>query len=320
MALDVHEHAAAPVVHTIPRRYVALGLIVVAIILLGALLLIRHDLSSNSPNGATTAETFNPSSTGVVNSVTQIPKAVVDAVGVTSPGGPTSAPAPAPAVGGGSGSGGSGGSGGGGSPIWQASSHGVVDLPVVFFYGAEFSPYAAAERWALIAALSRFGTFGAGSIGDMTSSASIAFPTIESFTFSHTTYRSIWLSLQTVERYSSLDPTGGQYTALQTLSAHQAIAVASYDTSDSTFPFLDIANRYVQVGSGFSPSVLQGLSQSEIASALSDPTSPVTQSVVAAANEITAAICTVTGNRPVKACDARGVEAANDKMGIAASG
>ena len=32
-------------------------------------------------------------------------------------------------------------------------------LPVVFFYGAEFAPYAAAERWPLILALSRFGTF-----------------------------------------------------------------------------------------------------------------------------------------------------------------
>ncbi len=307
MALDVHEHAAAPVVHTIPRRYVALGLIVVAIILLGALLLIRHDLSSNNPNGVATAETFNPSPTGVVNSVTQIPKAVVDAVGVTSPSGPISAPTPAT---------------GGGStgPVWLASSHGVVDLPVVFFYGAEFSPYAAAERWSLIAALSRFGTFGAQSLGDMTSSSSIAFPSTESFTFSHASYRSIWLSLQTVERYSSLDPTGGQYTALQTLSPHQAIAVAAYDTSESTFPLLDIANRYIQVGSGFSPSVLQGLSQSQIASALSDPTSPVTQSVVAAANEITAAICTVTGDRPAEVCNARGVEAANDKMGIGVSG
>ena len=37
--------------------------------------------------------------------------------------------------------------------------NGGPPLPVVFFYGAEFAPYAAAERWPLILALSRFGTF-----------------------------------------------------------------------------------------------------------------------------------------------------------------
>jgi hypothetical protein len=29
----------------------------------------------------------------------------------------------------------------------------------VFFYGAEFAPYAGAERWPVVVALSRFGSF-----------------------------------------------------------------------------------------------------------------------------------------------------------------
>ena len=49
-----------------------------------------------------------------------------------------------------------------GSPaLWQASGTDGVTRPVVFFYGAEFAPYAAAQRWPVIVALSRFGTFGA---------------------------------------------------------------------------------------------------------------------------------------------------------------
>ena len=117
-------------------------------------------------------------------------------------------------------------------------------------------------------------------------------PTRPTFTFWHAQYTSIWVDLQTVERYSSLDPTGAGYTPLQTPTARQAASVAVYDTSAKTFPLLDIANHYVLVGSSFSPSVLDGLSQSQIADDLAFPTSPVTQAILASANEITAAICT----------------------------
>jgi adenosine/AMP kinase len=96
--------------------------------------------------------------------------------------------------------------------------------------------------------------------------------------------------------------------------------VAAYDTSPTTFPLLDIANRYTLVGSSFTPSVLNNLSQAQIVASLSEPTSPVTQAVVAAANEITAAICSVDGERPGAVCSARGVVAADQKMQIPGSG
>ncbi|HEY2213493.1 MAG TPA: hypothetical protein VGH31_00450, partial [Acidimicrobiales bacterium] len=93
-------------------------------------------------------------------------------------------------------------------------------------------------------------------------------------------------------------------------------AVSSYDTSSATFPLLDIANRYVLVGSSFTPSTLAGLSQSQIAADLAVPQNPVAQAVLSSANEITAAVCTVTGQRPGKVCHARGVLAADQKMHI----
>ena len=74
------------------------------------------------------------------------------------------------------------------------------------------------------------------------------------------------------------------------------------------------------VGSGFAPSVLTGLSQSQIAADLAYPTSPVTQAIVASANEITAAICSVTGQRPAAVCGARGVVAADARMSISPTG
>jgi hypothetical protein len=108
--------------------------------------------------------------------------------------------------------------------------------------------------------------------------------------------------------------------SLQIPTARQAASVAVYDTSARTFPLLDIANHYVLVGSSFSPSVLDGLSQSQIADDLAYPTNPVTQAILASANEITAAICTVTGQRPAAVCNAHGVDLADAKMGVHKSG
>jgi hypothetical protein len=300
MSPDAHEQAAVPVVHPIPRRYVALGLIVLAVILLAVLIVIR-DNGGQSPTA--TAETFTPAPSSLVDPLTRLPASTIDAVGVTSAAGAITPPTPTR------------------SPsLWQGSTHGVVALPVVFFYGSEFSPYAAAERWSLIVALSRFGSFGSNSLGLMQSSSTTAFADTATFTFSNTTYRSIWLNLQTVERYSTLNPTGATYSTLQAPSAREAASVATYDGSGPTFPLLDIANHYVLVGSGFSPSILAGLSQSQIVTDLGYPTNPVTQAVVSSANEITAAICSVTGQRPTAACSAHGVTVADVKMGIVPTG
>ena len=70
------------------------------------------------------------------------------------------------------------------------------------------------------------------------------------------------------------------------------------DDPQGSIPFLDIANRYVVTGSSFSPQVLQGLSRSQIAAELAEPSSAVAQAIDGAANAITAAITAVTGNQP----------------------
>ena len=64
-------------------------------------------------------------------------------------------------------------------------------------------------------------------------------------------------------------------------------------------------------GASFSPAVLAGVTQ-EPDRGLPDLTGrPLTQAVVAAANEITAAICSVDGSKPDAVCESRGVLAAD---------
>jgi hypothetical protein len=60
------------------------------------------------------------------------------------------------------------------------------------------------------------------------------------------------------------------------------------------------------------PAVLAGMTWAGVAAALRDPSSSVAQGVDGAANVITAAICTITGNQPSAVCSSstiRGLEA-----------
>ena len=288
------EPAPAPPLRHIPRRYLALGLIVVAICLLGALVLVRDN---SGPSTSSTVETFSPAPSSLVSTLTSVPASVYDTVGVSSPDLPVAPPQPA---------------GNGNAPMWRARADGGPLVPVVFFYGAEFAPYAAVQRWPLILALSRFGTFR--QLGLMESSATTAFASLSTFTFWDVSYTSKYLILQSVERYSSLNPTGARYLRLQTPDARQAAAVANYGASANTFALLDVANRFVLNGASFAPGVLAGLSQGQIAGDLDTPASPLTQAVVTAANEITASICAVDGDQPDALCESRGVLAADPKI------
>jgi hypothetical protein len=296
MSLPAPEPASTTTLRHIPRRYLALGLIVVAIVLLGALVLVRDN---SGPSTTSTVETFSPASSSLVSTMTSVPASVYDAVGVSSPANPVQAPQPA---------------GNGDAPLWMATAGGGPPMPVVFFYGAEFAPYAAVQRWPLILALSRFGTFN--QLGLMQSSGSTAFADLSTFTFWNVSYSSKYLILESVERYSSLNPTGGRYLRLQTPDSKQAAAIASYGQGANTFALTDVANRYVLNGASFAPGVLFGLSQTQIAGDLATPASPLTQAVVTAANEITASICAVDNDKPSAVCDSHAVAAADQELKI----
>jgi hypothetical protein len=286
------ELASAPALRQIPRRYVALGLIILAIALLGTLVLVRDN---STPSSSSTVETLNAAPASLVSSL-DLPESVYDTVGVSSPTNPVTPPRPTGSTG-----------------LWQATADdGGPALPVVYFYGAEFAPYAAAQRWPLVLALSRFGTFG--QLGLMQSSATTAFPDLSTFTFWQVGYSSKYVILQPVERYSSLNPTGASYLSLQTPDARQAAAVSQYSSGSDTFALTDVANKFVLSGSSYSPAVLDGMSQSQIAGYLGTPTAPLTQAIVAAANELTATICAVDGQKPGAVCQSRGVQEADELL------
>ena len=59
-----HAPVPTPVLRQIPRRYVALGLIILAIALLGTLVLVRDN---SAPSSSSTVETFNAAPSSLVS-------------------------------------------------------------------------------------------------------------------------------------------------------------------------------------------------------------------------------------------------------------
>jgi 6,7-dimethyl-8-ribityllumazine synthase len=63
-------------------------------------------------------------------------------------------------------------------------------------------------------------------------------------------------------------------------------------------------------GATYSPQLLAGLTQAEIASHLTDPTNSVTQAVIGTANIVSASVCAGTKQQPAAVCTSKGVQAA----------
>ena len=101
-------------------------------------------------------------------------------------------------------------------------------------------------------------------------------------------------------------PFGHAY--LQQPTAQQQALFARY--GGGSIPFVDIGNRYLLPQVQYVPSALAGLSWSQVAAAMRDPSSLVARDIDGAANMITAAICTLTHGQPGGVCQSAGVKAA----------
>ncbi|MGH9066986.1 MAG: DUF929 family protein [Acidimicrobiales bacterium] len=275
---------------------IAIVSVAVVIIVVGALVAVME--VGGGGGKSTTASAANAASPDIVHAVTQVPPATLAKVGAGSAAavGPPKAvkTSPLPAL---------------------LTKNGK---PEILYIGAEYCPYCAAERWPMIVALSRFGTFS--NLGTTTSSSSDVYPSTQTFTFYGSHYTSKYVSFTPVETQTNHKGANGQYTPLQTPTAAQAKLLAKYDVppytqSSNGIPFVDFANRYIVVGASYSPQILQGLARGTIAGSLSDPSSAPAKSIDATANYLTASICETTHGQPGKVCNASGVKAAAAKLG-----
>jgi hypothetical protein len=266
------------------RLLLAGGSIVVVIAVVVAFVLVKATShgSSNTAKGASNGPT-GAALTSVVNQATSVPASVLNQVGSGS--GQVSA-LPMTLKGG---------------TLLQSGGK-----PEMLYIGAEYCPYCGAERWAMVVALSRFGTFTG--LATVHSSSTDVYPNTPTWTFAHATYTSKYLTFVPVEMYTNI-PQGNGYTTLETPTNAETAIMGKWDAppyvpqnDQGSFPFVDFGNKYMIAGASYSPQVLAGHTWAQVATALNDPSSPIAKGADGTANYITAAICKLTNNQPASAC------------------
>ena len=266
------------------RILIAGGSVLVVIVIIVAFIVIKASSSPSTPAKTAANGPTGAALASVVAKVTSVPASTLNTVGEGG-GAVTNKPATIP-----------------GSTLTADGK------PEMLYMGAEYCPYCAAERWAMIVALSRFGTFSG--LATVHSSSTDVYPNTPTWTFAHATYTSKYLTFTPVELETNI-PTSTGYTTLDKPTSAQSALMSKYDnapyisSSDAgSIPFVDFGNKYMIVGASYTPQVLSGLSWATIATDLSNPGSSVAKAVDGTANYITAAICKMTGNQPASACTA----------------
>jgi hypothetical protein len=172
--------------------------------------------------------------------------------------------------------------------------------PAIVFVSEESCPFCAAERWSVVVALSHFGTWS--HLGSTTSSATDVYPDTATLSFRTAVYQSTELTLRTTELADNAGRPLQAQTPLDTrlIDAFDVPPYVNSADQSGAVPFLDIANRYILAGAQYNPQVLAGLSAAQIASQLSNPSSPVAQAIDGSAQVIIAAIDQVLHTKTVR--------------------
>lgn len=253
------------------------GILAVIVIVVGFVIWKSANSNPNNLAGGASNGPTGAALTTVVNDVTGVPASTLNTVGA------------------------GGSSLNGGIKAISGSPLTANGKPEVFYDGAEYCPYCAADRWGMIVALSRFGTFtGLKTIHSSTTDNPANIPT---WTFYGSTYTSPYITFTPVEETGNvIDPATGNYPTLQTATAAQTALLQKND-SNGSIPFIDFGGKYVQTGDlpMLSPSNLTG-NWEKIAGDLKNPSTSNAKAVDAAANFTTAAICKLTNNQPATAC------------------
>jgi hypothetical protein len=196
---------------------------------------------------------------------------------------------------------------------------GVVALtangkPELLYYGAEWCPYCAAQRWPLAVALSRFGTLS--ELGQTHSTVNDQPSNIATLSFHGAKFTSKYLAFTAVEYQDVNGKT------LDTPTKEQQSLVSQLDTpkyvggnSSGGIPFISWGNQFVSSGAFFDPGLLSGKTHKDIANDVHSGSGADGKAINGSANVITAAICQMTHNQPGNVCNSSAIKSIAGKLG-----
>lgn len=160
------------------------------------------------------------------------------------------------------------------------------DGKLVFIYiGAEYCPFCAAERWAIVMALSHFGNWSnLQPIYSAPPQIEPNYPNIPTYTFVNAIYKSNQIAFWSVEltnRYNNV--------SLQKMNSIEQQLFNTYDPSGS-IPFISVGGIYFRIGSGVSPALFVGLSFQDVLQQINSKQGPIYQTVFQESQQLTNAI------------------------------
>jgi thiol-disulfide isomerase/thioredoxin len=169
--------------------------------------------------------------------------------------------------------------------------------PAVFFMGAQWCPYCASERWALVEATSHFGKWeGLGELRSRPGQGN--YPSLPTYDLAGATYTSDYISL----RHKEVATVDGD--PLQKLGGLETELVDDYDKAGS-IPFLFASGpdgRYT-VELAYSPALLEGQSFAALREGVAaGAATPAVDAIGGEADAITALLCRLDGGQPARVC------------------
>lgn len=175
--------------------------------------------------------------------------------------------------------------------------------PEVLYIGAEYCPYCAGERWAMVMALSQFGTFSG--LRTVTSSPTDTVAAVPTFTFYQATYTSPYVVFHPVETQTVSGKT------LETPTAQEVSNEQKYDgppyVSSGGIPYMNFGGRWIQDGINFDNTSMQHKSFAAMASEIGSQSTPTAGAIAATAGMMISHICALTGGKSLNnnaACNA----------------
>jgi thiol-disulfide isomerase/thioredoxin len=169
-------------------------------------------------------------------------------------------------------------------PIKQSSGESLI-----FFMGAGFCPFCASERWAIVRALDKFGSWQ-GLIETTSADHDEKYLNIPTIDFSRAKYRSEYVD------FVGRETADRNFEPLQELNQKDYDIIDTFNP-DQIIPFLLIDGQFMQVGSGYSPRLLEGMNHTKVKSEVENPVSPIGKAIRTEADNITALICKSIGGR-----------------------
>ncbi len=192
------------------------------------------------------------------------------------------------------------------------------------YVGAEYCPYCAMDRWAMVTALDRFGSFtGLKQIDSSSTDTPASIPTLSFLGSKYTSKYIVFTPYEEEDRNRNpLETVPNDVSNLfSTYDAPPNGNGTVFNNNSGGIPFIDVANKYVSAGTPTAfQAVINGtendsLTHVQIAQAVNDPTSAVgvamgAKYIVGEANYLSAAVCAVDGAKPASVCGSKGVSAA----------